>query len=395
MGCPPICNFNGPVVAHAYHNSYSRYLHLRGINFDPYLDDCLMHLLDHLLLIQQRNFTLRLLRQLGWLVNLDKSELVPSHTLTFIGGHFQTDKNLVQIPLDRWDKIQSLIPRELSEPLSLREWQALMGFLTSAQDLTSRGRLQLRPLQRFLQPYIRRADVHQGFCLPPQLHRYLLWWTRPLNVLGGFSLTERPPDYQLFVDASMQSWGAHLHDQTATGLWSGQHQSWHINSLELEAVILAIHHWAHRLRGTCLLVATDKTSVVWYIRKEGSTRSQFLLDQTFRLFQLVDDLHILLRVRHISGCRNILADALSRPDRVAPTKWMLHKEAFTLLSHALGSPTWICLPPAKTINCQCICLQSQIQRLRRWMLSAYHGRDCTRMRFSHQFYYTKFSQKSR
>ncbi|XP_046551759.1 uncharacterized protein LOC124261482 [Haliotis rubra] len=57
----------------------------------------------------RRDFTLRLLRQLGWLVNLDKSGLVDSHSgvhrRPFPGGQEPGSDSL-----DRWDKIQSLIP---------------------------------------------------------------------------------------------------------------------------------------------------------------------------------------------------------------------------------------------------------------------------------------------
>ena len=78
--------------------------------------------------------------------------MTPSLQLTFIGRHLCTDVGLLQVPLDRWRKIQSLIPPVLKEPLFLRQWQSLLGLLSSAQDLTYRDRLQLRPLQRFLYP---------------------------------------------------------------------------------------------------------------------------------------------------------------------------------------------------------------------------------------------------
>ena len=65
------------------------------------------------------------------------------------------------------------------------------------------------------------------------------------------------------------------------------------------------------------------SAVVWLIRNHGSTKSRQLLNQALDLFRLVDDNDTLIAPRHILGCKNILADALSRPDI---TVWMLHPQ---------------------------------------------------------------------
>jgi hypothetical protein len=51
----------------------------------------------------------------------------------------------------------------------------------------------------------------------------------------------------MFVDASLEGWGAHLEDQVTSELWSLEEKNLHINVLELTAVLLAIRHWRHRL----------------------------------------------------------------------------------------------------------------------------------------------------
>ncbi|XP_046550436.1 uncharacterized protein LOC124260221 [Haliotis rubra] len=238
------------------------FLHLRGIDFDPYIDDCLMNHLDPQLLHKQMHFAIRLL-QLGWIINMDKSHLELSQELMFVGGLFLTHCDLVRIPLDRWRKIVSFASPGLSQPLVLREWQSLLGLLTSAQDLMLRGRLMLRPLQRFLLPYIQTDDLQLRFLLPLHLHAYL--------------------------HASLQGWGAHLNDQTTSGLWSATELGWHINNLELQAVILAVRHWMPLLRNTRLLIASDNSTVVWLIHNQGTTRSKQLLEQTFQLTSLLDN----------------------------------------------------------------------------------------------------------
>ena len=73
----------------------------------------------------------------------------------------------------------------------------------------------------------------------------------------------------------------------------------HIDVLELWAVILALHHWATLLRGHHVLIATDNTTVVAYINKQGGTHSNLLLQLVVDLFLWLQTQYITLRARHI------------------------------------------------------------------------------------------------
>ena len=74
---------------------------------------------------------------------------------------------------------------------------------------------------------------------------------------------------QIFTDASKEGWGAHLNEFTARGSWSVPESKLHINYLELKAVFLALNEFQHHCVGKIVLVATDNTTVVAYINKEG------------------------------------------------------------------------------------------------------------------------------
>ena len=78
---------------------------------------------------------------------------------------------------------------------------------------------------------------------------------------------------QIFTDASKEGWGAHLGDFTTRGVWSVPESHLHINFLELKAVLLALKRFQHLVQGKVVLVATDNTTVVAYINKEGGMRS--------------------------------------------------------------------------------------------------------------------------
>ncbi|XP_041378903.1 uncharacterized protein LOC121391289, partial [Gigantopelta aegis] len=71
--------------------------------------------------------------------------------------------------------------------------------------------------------------------------------------------------HHLFVDASLEGWGAHLSNQTTSGLWSPGELGLHINLLELLAVYYAILRWQQMLTEASLMVATDSTTAAAYI----------------------------------------------------------------------------------------------------------------------------------
>ena len=73
-------------------------------------------------------------------------------------------------------------------------------------------------------------------------------------------------------------------------------------------------------------VATDNTTVVAYINKEGGTRSSTLLTKIVLLLEWAQGFCMNLRARHNPGRLNVVADALSRNHQVVQTEWRLHKE---------------------------------------------------------------------
>ncbi len=107
----------------------------------------------------------------------------------------------------------------------------------------------------------------------------------------------------------MEGWGAHLEFQEVSGLWSQTLSSWHINSLELWAGLLALRHWAPSLSHRVVLVATDNSTVVSYINKQGGTRSMTLSRQARELLLWCHEWSISVIARHIPGKLNVLVDS--------------------------------------------------------------------------------------
>ena len=95
------------------------------------------------------------------------------------------------------------------------------------------------------------------------------------------------------------------------GTWSQEVAQWHINCLELRAVVLSLRHFLPLVQGQVVLVRSDNTTTCAYINKQGGTKSSDLCAQACRLWQWCLDHNIVIRAAYIPGVVNVPADALS------------------------------------------------------------------------------------
>ena len=93
------------------------------------------------------------------------------------------------------------------------------------------------------------------------------------HVIKGSDLHLKDHSIQLFTNASNEGWDAHLGLASSKGLWSYQEKRLHINVLELKAISLALRSFKDQYQNQTVLVATDNSTVVAYINKQGGTHS--------------------------------------------------------------------------------------------------------------------------
>ena len=128
----------------------------------------------------------------------------------------------------------------------------------------------MRPIQWHLKNNWRVPEsLEKVIPVPKSLHPHLRWWLEESNVLRGQPLHPLKHALQIFTDASKEGWGAHLDEHTARGTWSLPESKLHINQLELKAVFLALKEFRTLVSNKTVLIATDNTTVVAYINKEG------------------------------------------------------------------------------------------------------------------------------
>ena len=93
-------------------------------------------------------------------------------------------------------------------------------------------------------------------------------------------------------------------------------------------MFLALKEFSNLCVGKIVLVATDNTTVVAYINKEGGMRSGPLCALLWRILTWCSQRQVTLKARHIPGRLNVIADKLPRLGQTIQTEWSLLPEVF-------------------------------------------------------------------
>jgi hypothetical protein len=309
-------------------NQVAKRLHREGIRFHFYLDDWLILGQSKEQVQAHVHRVVQLCQELGLVINMEKSELIPSQCFTYIGVHFNTVTNKCYVPekriLETLGRVECLLNKG-SAPA--KEVLQVLGHLAAAEKLTQTGRIHTRGLQRDLYHCWRypQSQYRTTVVLSSQAVEDLQWWLQSGTMHQGVDLGKFIPQVQLFTDASLLQWGACLLSGEAVSRdWGPDWVHKSINVLELQAVLQAVQHFQEQLSGKKVLIVCDNTTAVYYINKQGGTRNPALLQLTRQLLRWAEQYQVSLRARHIPGRLNVLADGLSRTNQILPTEWSLN-----------------------------------------------------------------------
>ena len=148
-----------------------------------------------------------------------------------------------------------------------------IGLLASTEKTVKLGRMHMRPFQWHLKTHW-KYPMPLDTLIPwnQKMIRHGEWWLDLQNVLQGEHLHPKEHEKLIFTDASNAGWGAHSGQNSTGGLWSLSEKHRHINLLEMKAV-LALQFFKTDCRNNQVLIASDHTSVVAYINKQGGKKS--------------------------------------------------------------------------------------------------------------------------
>ena len=210
--------------------------------------------------------------------------------------------------------------------------------MSSLEKLGPRGRLRMRALQWHLKSHWspeRDPPNPQSW----QVEEGLSWWMARDHLLEGTSFGTLTPDLRLYSDASRAGWGAHLLDQSVSGVWSHQESSLNINHLEMKALFLALRSFKDLVTDHWVIAMCDNSTLVAYVNKHGGTVSDSLCLLTGQLLRWTESNRVQLEARYLPGQSNVLADLFSRRNQILGAEWSLHPQVARDLLRTWGSPT--------------------------------------------------------
>ena len=176
-------------------------------------------------------------------------------------------------------------------------------------------------------------DKETTINLTPEFIRDLAWFLRFAPKFNGTSFFNHAQVHaKIELDASLEGLGAYFNDQIyAIPLVRG-YNHFHIVQLEMLNVLVAIQVWANQWRGKTIVIACDNQAVVSVINT-GKTKDVVLGAIACSIAMEVALADINLRLIHILGKNNIVADSLSRYHTSD-----LHKNK---VSSLLPQATWV------------------------------------------------------
>ena len=248
----------------------------QGIRLKVYLDDWLLLAQSSDQCLQQLQVVLNLCLKLGFVLNNEKSDLVPAQRFLYLGMWFDTLSWTVAPSPQRVSRFQeALFLARSSRTIPARALASLLGSMESMSLLLSLGRLHKRQVQRFFMREWTKGSMMWSHLIPlgDEFKKATTQWLNVEWLSQGVPITLPPPQEVLFTDASQMGWGAHMGNLSASGLWPESLLGSHINLLELEAVWLALKEFCEVVEGKHVLLKTDNTSVAFYVNKQGGAHS--------------------------------------------------------------------------------------------------------------------------
>ncbi|XP_045497617.1 uncharacterized protein LOC123695740 isoform X1 [Colias croceus] len=303
-----------------------------------YLDD--VFCIGRTLLECQENITLTktLFERLGFLINLEKSSLVPKMQCKFLGFVFDSNNMLLKLPDDKKLKIKEKVSTVLNtKKCKLREFAQFIGLLISACPAIQYAWLYTKIFEQYkYMCLLKNASYEQIIKIPDNLKSDMLWWIRNIDI-GNCPLGIEDFNLEIYSDASNTGWGAYCNNNKCFGYWRECEKTLHINELELKAAFLALKSFAKNLCSSRILLRIDNVTAISCINRMGSIQYDHLNVVTREIWQWCEMRKITIFASYINTKDNCEADQLSRK-KFHDTEWELNQNAYDEITINFGVP---------------------------------------------------------
>ena len=291
------------------------FLRKQGVRMILYLDDFLILGSTYQEAQSHTAMAVTLLESLGFTINQEKSCLIPTQIITFLGFVIDSTVETLSLPQEKVVKVKSLCMKATLTPtMPARQIASLLGTLEACRPAIWQAPLHFRHLQiRMIHAlHANNQNFDVNLTLDHNPLEELRWWVSNIDSVNGSPI--RPPAPTLFIttDASKTGWGAVCETQRTNGRWSVSERTQHINVLELKAAFLALKSFLKNYSHKVVCLRMDNTTAVAHVNNKGGTHSPCLLTLTLELWQWCLERNIMISAQHVPGRLNTIADSESR-----------------------------------------------------------------------------------
>lgn len=344
-------------------------LRLLGVKILIYIDDALVMGETISRARWAVQLTLKMLTDLGFLINWEKSEISPSQIIEWLGVDIDSQAMVFRLPKKRMTATKRfcriLRNRALSNKhVTLRELASVVGKITSCGDSIENCRIKSNAIRRDLQLAQRDGwKPNRKWFLSDIAQQELKMWADLLHMWNGkIILQHAPPDRVMATDASTSGWGAVIltsplvaeQGAKTMGFFNSKNHflerkllevdlflpsDEHISYLELVAAVLGLRSFAHAYdwKDMHILIKIDNVVALSYLNRMGG-RVWPMVQLVTSLGKWAEKRHLKIRAEYLDTTSNWQADALSRAPRDS-TDWMLSPAIFQKIEQMYGPHT--------------------------------------------------------
>lgn len=339
FNCLPFGLSSGPYIFTKLLKPVVSYLRNKGFFIVNYLDDflCLGNSYDECLNCVTK--TIDLLNHLGFIINYEKSQLIPSQRRKFLGFELNSINMTLGLPTEKRNKILNLV-KDISKRkhIKIREYAKFLGVLTSSCPAIAYGWLYTKLFEREKYLALRQSkDNYDCKMIIRTNQKYdFIWWERQIMISCN-PIRNGQYVLEIFSDASLTGWGVMCNRERSHGFWDSEEIKCHINLLELRAAFIGLKCFAREIRNSEILLRIDNTVAIAYINRMGGIQFTHLNKIARDIWRWCEERQLYIFASYIKSKENVEADEESRCTNI-DTEWNLSSTVYDTIITEYGEP---------------------------------------------------------
>ena len=198
-------------------------LQQEGISVAIYLDDLIICGKTKSECARATARVLELLTQLGVVINEEKSVLIPSQQIEYLGFEIDSRNMVVRVPKKKLKNVKTEIKKFLNRRTNTsRQAASVIGKIGALAEALFPTRVHMAHIQDWKSKLLANGWDHEARA-PDQVRDDLRWWLEHIKDMNGVLIIPSKVDMTAGTDASDLGWGAWIHPETSNQREFGGH----------------------------------------------------------------------------------------------------------------------------------------------------------------------------